>query len=135
GTFNVAMFLPEAMRACAAAGELELGARLLEGADDRAPRHRYCLLTARAVLSEAQGELEKASAGYEEAAERWREYGQVPERAQALLGLGRCLVQMGAAAKASVALQEARDVFSELGARPLLEETDTWLAKATALSS
>jgi hypothetical protein len=59
----------------------------------------------------------------------------VPEQAQTSLGLGRCLVQLGAGAEASLPLREAREAFSQLGARPLLEETDAWLVRATALSS
>lgn len=86
-------------------------------------------------MAEARGDLDEASGLYGDVAERWREYGHVPVRAQALLGLGRCLVQAGAAAEASAPLGEARTVFSGLRARPLLDETDAWLARATALSS
>ena len=135
GTFSSAIFLPEALRACAAAGELELGTRLLDEANDRTPRYRHCLLAARSVMAEARGHLDAASALYREAAERWGEYGHVLERAHALLGLGRCLVRLGRSAEAGVPLGEARNVFSQLRARPLLEETDAWLAQATALSS
>jgi hypothetical protein len=56
-------------------------------------------------------------------------------RAQALLGQGRCLVAIGRPAEASVPLQQARDVFTELGAKPAVAETDALLERATALSS
>jgi hypothetical protein len=130
----MAIFLPEAVRACAAAGNLDLGARLIE-ADAPFPRYRLDLVTARAILAEARDELDEGSELYREAAEGWKEYGHVPERAQALLGLGRCLIGLGSGPEVSVPLQEARAWFSQLGARPLLEETDAWLARATALSS
>jgi hypothetical protein len=131
----VALFLPEALRASASAGELDLGDRLLGTVDVHTPRHRHCLLTGRAVLVEARDDLDEASALYREAAERWEEYGHVPERAQALLGLGRCLVRLGAGVEASALLGDARTVFGHLRARPLLEETNAWLARATALTS
>jgi hypothetical protein len=134
GTFNMAIFLPEAVRACAAAGDLDLGERLIE-ADAPFRRYRLDQVTARAILAEARGELDDGSELYREAAEGWKEYGHVPERAQALMGLGRCLIGLGSGPEASAPLQEARAVFSQLGARPLLEETDAWLARATALSS
>jgi class 3 adenylate cyclase/tetratricopeptide (TPR) repeat protein len=135
GTFDVALFLPEALRASASAGELDLGDRLLGAVDVHTPRHRHCLLTGRAILVEARDDLDEASALYREAAARWEEYGHVPERAQALLGLGRCLVQLGAGVEASAPLGDARTVFGHLRARPLLEETNAWLARATALTS
>lgn len=135
GTFDAALFLPEALRACASAGEFDLGDRLLGAVRVHTPRYQLCLLTGRSVLAEARGDLDEASRLYREAAERWKEYGHVPEHAQALLGLGRCLVQLGAPTDASAPLREARGVFTQLQARPLLEETDAWLARATALSS
>jgi hypothetical protein len=84
---------------------------------------------------EARGEIERAADLYREAAERWAEFGHVPERGQALLGLGRCLTATGGSAEAVTPLRDAREIFSSLGARPLLDEADAWLAKATALSS
>ena len=42
---------------------------------------------------------------------RWREFGNVPERAYALLGRGRCLIALGHAG-AEVPLAEARDLFA-----------------------
>ncbi len=135
GTFPVAVFLPEALRACASAGELEFGGRLLGGVEIPTPRHEHCLLTARAILAEAQGALEEASSLHRKAAERWEKYGHVPERAQALLGLGRSLVGLGAGVEALGPLRDARVVFGQLRARPLVEETDAWLERATALTS
>ena len=57
--------------------------------------------------------------------ERWREFGRVPERAYALLGLGRCLLRLGGA-EADVPLREAQKLFSSLG-------YNTGLAKVASL--
>jgi tetratricopeptide (TPR) repeat protein len=130
-----AWFLPEAVRACAAAGSLDLAERLFEDVEAVMARDRHSVLIGQAVLDEARGEIERAAGLYREAAERWAEYGHIPERGLALLGLGRCLTATGGSAEAVAALRDAREIFVGLGARPLLEETDAWLAKATALSS
>ena len=89
-------------------------------------RSRHCLATAQAVVTEARGGLEAAADLYADAAERWSDYGSVPERGQALFGLGRCLVQLGRP-KGRNRLVEARAVFARLAARPLLTATDAWL--------
>ena len=47
---------------------------------------------------------------YAEAAERWQEFGNVPERAYALLGQGRCLVALGEREPQSAARRGARPV-------------------------
>ena len=54
---------------------------------------------------------------------------------EALLGEGRCLVQLGRMQEATQQLTAARDSFASFGAGPLTTEADEWLARATALSS
>jgi hypothetical protein len=99
------------------------------------PPRRHCHLeTGRAVLLEARGELQAASALYAKAAEGWTELRHVLECGLALLGLGRCEVGLGRAGEARAPLAEARDVFVGLGARPL-DETDALLEEATARAS
>ena len=71
---------------------------------------------------------------YAEAAERWREFGNVPERAYALLGQGRCLAALGKP-DAEAPLAEARDLFASMGYRPALAETDALLERTTAAAS
>ena len=83
------------------------------------------------MLAETQGDLHKATGLYEQAAERWTQYGHVLERGQGLLGAGRCLVRLNRPQAASK-LQDARTSFTTLGARPLLAETDAWLLDAAA---
>jgi hypothetical protein len=50
---------------------------------------------------------------YREAGERWRAFGNVPERAYALLGQGHCLAALGKP-EAEAPLREARELFAAL---------------------
>jgi tetratricopeptide (TPR) repeat protein len=93
------------------------------------------LVAVNAVLSENQGDLEAAAAGYADAAQRWQAFGAVPEQAFALLGQGRCLTRLGRTSEATPVLQQAREIFTRLQAAPALAETDQLLRQATALSS
>ena len=86
-------------------------------------------------MAEADGRLEQALGLYAEAAEGWAGFGHVPERGQALLGVGRCLLSLGRPTEAAAKLREAREVFQGLGARPLVAEVDAHLELATALTS
>ncbi len=88
------------------------------------------MLAGRAVLTEAHGKPEAASALYAEAAERWASYGFALEHGQAALGAGRCLVAVGRHHEAGDHLLEARRTFDALRARPLLVEADRVLAQA-----
>ena len=76
----------------------------------------------------------RLSALYAEAAERWREFGNVPERAYALLGQGRCLAALGQP-EAQEPLREARELFASMGYKPALAETDALLERTTAAAS
>ena len=66
-----------------------------------------------------------------EAADRWQEFGNVPERAYALLGRGRCLVALGDPAPAQP-LEEARELFASMGYNPALAETERLLETIAA---
>jgi class 3 adenylate cyclase/tetratricopeptide (TPR) repeat protein len=127
--FSVAV---DVVRVAAAAGDLELGERMLERPDESA-RTRHSVVSGRAILAEAHGRYDEAARTYAEAAERWRDFGFVYEEAQALLGQGRCLAALGRGA--SGPLEEARKLFEMLGARTLLAETDALLAHVTAASA
>ncbi len=63
---------------------------------------------------------------YAEAAARWQAFGNVPERASALLGQGRCLQALGGAG-AEVPLADARELFAPMGYKPALAETEALL--------
>jgi hypothetical protein len=53
-------------------------------------RDRLNVLSARAVVTEAEGDLGAAAPLYAEAAEGWRAYGNPLEEAEALRGHERC---------------------------------------------
>jgi hypothetical protein len=89
----------------------------------RAPAlHDHALCACRAQLAEVSGTHAEAAALYAEACDRWREFGDVPERAYALLGFGRCLVRL-ARPEAERPLREAGEIFAGLGYRPALAQT------------
>jgi hypothetical protein len=64
----------------------------------------------------------------------WREFGNVPEQAHALLGRRRCLAKLGRP-DAEAPLREARELFSSIGYKPALAQTEALLEQATAASS
>ncbi|MBA3729047.1 MAG: hypothetical protein H0W94_07605, partial [Actinobacteria bacterium] len=72
---------------------------------------------------------------FADAAERWERFEMPWERAQALVGQGRCLLAVGKITQATVALRKAREIFDKLGAGPVIRSTDALLSEATALSS
>ncbi len=119
-------FSADLLRICAAIGNIPLGQRLLERAEAFALRHRLSLLSARAALKEALGEVDEALRFHEEAVERWTEYGHVLETGIALLGAGRCLIGLGRPG-APDRLHRARELFEGLGAARLVAETDVSL--------
>ena len=95
--------------------------------------HKYALASTQAQLAEAAGDSAAAEL-YTEAAERWREFGNVPERAYALLGLGRCLAALGQPG-AEEPLREAKELFTSMGYKPALAETVALLAESAAAAS
>ena len=97
------------------------------------PIDKHALASARAQLVEAAGDLAAAAELYGEAVERWREFGNVPELAYALLGQGRCLAAVGKP-EAEEPLREARELFTSMGYRPALAETEALLAETAAAS-
>jgi tetratricopeptide (TPR) repeat protein len=88
-----------------------------------------------AALAEARGDHQAAVEGYAQAAERWEQFGVVPEHAFALLGQGRCLIALGQPTEATHVLQQAREIFAALEAAPALAEADTLISQAAALSA
>jgi tetratricopeptide (TPR) repeat protein len=123
---------PPLVRLALSLGETKLAHHLVDGVGTRGrPPDDYALVSARAQLAEADQQQGDAARLYGDAAERWGEFGDVPERAYALLGQGRCLSALGEAA-AEAPLAEARDLFSSMGYRPALAETETLLAKTAA---
>jgi class 3 adenylate cyclase/tetratricopeptide (TPR) repeat protein len=119
--------LADLARTAAAAGARPLVERLT--AEQVYARHRHGAATARAVLAEADGDLESAISLHERAAADWEAYGHLPEQGLALLGAGRCLRRLGRP-EAAARLRAALVVFERLGAGPLREEAGAWLLGA-----
>jgi hypothetical protein len=111
------------------AGDVDLAERMLEDLDAfPLPRHRHGLSHARAIVAEARGRPGEALTPYVEAAEGWAAFGLPYERALSLFGAARCFAATGHAEEATRRLGEAREVFTDLGARPLLAEVEASLA-------
>jgi len=126
--------VPDVARICSAAGHLVLAEGLLDRLSPVFARHQCAALAGQAILLEARGDLPSALARYERVAEDWAGYGHILERGQALLGHGRCLLALDRP-EAGAVLRDARGLFVALGATPLVDETDRYLGRATALSS
>jgi hypothetical protein len=126
--------LPALVRAALATGDRALAERLVATIEPHYPLDEHALCTARAQLAEHAGELAEAARLYADAAGRWQEFGNVPERAHALLGEGRCLRALGQPG-AEESLCAARELFASLGYKPALAETEALLAQTAAAAS
>jgi tetratricopeptide (TPR) repeat protein len=122
--------LNDMVRTALGIGEADLAERLVAGYKPRTPFGEHALVAANAMLAEARGDFAAAVRAYADAAERWAQFGIVPEHAYALLGEGRCLVGLGRRVEAREPLVAAREIFESLGARPALAETDAFLERA-----
>jgi len=134
GTPYYARQLPGMLRNALAAGDPALAKRLADGLEPLFPLREHALCSARAQLAEAARDHADAATLYAEAAARWQTFGNVPERAHALLGQGRCLLALGDSA-AEQPLRQAAELFSSMGYRPALAETEALLEQATAPAS
>jgi class 3 adenylate cyclase/tetratricopeptide (TPR) repeat protein len=118
--------LASAVRTAVALGEHSLGARLLEGVPRLTPLQERAIRASQAQLAEAAGNDREAAEIYADAAKGWEQFGNVPERAYALQGQGRCLSALGDEA-AEEPLTTARELFAALGYAPALAETQSLL--------
>ena len=130
-----AALLPALIRTALAIDHRDIAHSLTAGYQPRTPYAHHALTTTTAALAEAAIDLQAAADGYADASERWQQFGVVPEHAFALLGHGRCLINLGHPHDAAPILQHARELFTRLRAAPALAETDTLLRQTTALSS
>jgi hypothetical protein len=122
--------LPALVRAALAIGDARLAERLLSSVKPRYPLDEHAVCAGRAALAEHRGELPDAAVGYADAAARWDQFGNVPERAYALLGQGRSLLALGDPG-AEEPLREARELFAAMGYEPPVAETDALLEQLT----
>jgi class 3 adenylate cyclase/tetratricopeptide (TPR) repeat protein len=126
-------FLPEMTRVALHAIGIDFAQQLVTGVPESPMAlRRIALEMVDAQLAEARGELVRAVELYRSAEQGWRTFS-VPERAQSLLGGGRCLLAMGEPG-ATDALRGAREVFGDLGAELYLPDVDPLLEEAVARS-
>jgi class 3 adenylate cyclase/tetratricopeptide (TPR) repeat protein len=130
-TVYYARYLPALVRTALAVGDVKLGESLVGELDRRYPLDEHALCAARAQLTEHAGDQAEAANLYAEAAGRWLEFGNVPERAFALLGQGRSLATLSGP-DAAVPLREARELFGAMGYAPALAETEALLGHSEA---
>lgn len=109
------VLLPDAVRTCLAAGDPELAAGLLRDRPAQSPRVALAIDSSRAALAEARQELDVAADAYGDVADRWGQWGGVPERAFALAGGARTLRALGHGGSADAAASLAADLFAKLG--------------------
>ena len=124
--------LPQNTRVALEAAGIQFAQQLATGVRE-SPLSRISLGMVEAQLAEALGEFDRAAELYRSAEEGWRTFS-VPERAQSLLGRGRCLLAMGKPGAADP-LRGAREVFGGLGAELYLPEVDALLEEAHAQGS
>ena len=133
-TPNYSRHLAPMVRTALAAGEPALARQLTQGVESRYALDEHALCASRAQLAEHAGDHAEAATLYAQAAAGWQDFGNVPERAYALLGQGRCLAALGKR-EAQEQLREARELFASMGYRPALAETDALLEQTTAAAS
>jgi class 3 adenylate cyclase/tetratricopeptide (TPR) repeat protein len=134
-TNTYAANLATAIRTALAAGAPELAAGLAGTLQPRHPLEQHAAVTAQALLAENHSQHAEAAALFTAAAERWERFEVPWERAQALLGQGRCLLALGQLGKAQAPLHTARDIFATLRAKPALADVDRLLAQATTATA
>jgi len=126
--------LPQLVRFALALADPALASRLIAGVEPRTPLQQHALAACRAALAEAAGDHATAVIAYADAVTRWRQFGEVPELAYALLGQGRCLLALGTPG-ADGPLNEARELFTAMGYAPALGEVEALLQRATVPTS
>jgi tetratricopeptide (TPR) repeat protein len=121
-----ARHLAEMVRTALAAGNRTLAVRLAEGMTARYPLDEHARCAVAAQLAEDAGDRLGAAVLYAQAATRWLEFGNVPERAFALLGQGRSLRSIRRP-EAEEPLRRACELFASMGYATALLEAESLL--------
>jgi class 3 adenylate cyclase/tetratricopeptide (TPR) repeat protein len=125
--------LPQAVRT-AVVFDVPLAERLIAGQRELPGAHTLALQSARGAVAEATGDFEAAVVEFGRAAEEWTSFGMPYEAAQAFMGLGRCLNELGRS-EASEALRTASATFAELRATPARTDATALLAQTLEQTS
>jgi class 3 adenylate cyclase/tetratricopeptide (TPR) repeat protein len=129
---EVAQFLPRLTRVLGPKGRTDIITRIVGKTPTRMLFYNNNVLSARAVLAESEGNLDAALDLYTQANTAWAGYGYPLEQAHALLGAARCSLALDLPARSTASA--ARDLLAQLGAAPLLAETDHLIALIDAES-
>jgi class 3 adenylate cyclase/tetratricopeptide (TPR) repeat protein len=121
-----ASHLPGLVRTSLALNDPNLATSLSHGVPPLTPLYQNALTSCQAELAEASGNHTEAASLYADAAKGWRDFGNVPEHAYALLGQGRSLRALSDPG-AEQPLREARELFASMGYRPAQAETEALL--------
>jgi len=124
--------IPEAVSGMATTGATESARAFLKGAELPIPREKASLALAYGILEETEERTEQALSHYEEAVDLWEALGNMPYLADALFGVGRCLIVLGEPTEAIDRLEEALKLFKQLDAGPSVTRTEAWLERARA---
>ena len=124
--------LPAMLRTALAAGDPDLAERLADGLEPRYPLREHALCAARAQLAEHAGDHAEAATLYAEAAAALAAVRECPRARLRPARPGRCLVAL-ADPTAEQPLRQAAELFSSMGYRPALTETNALLEQTTAL--
>jgi class 3 adenylate cyclase/tetratricopeptide (TPR) repeat protein len=127
GNSNYPTVLPGIVRTALGAGDPDLAQRLTERVEVEYALQRNAVVAARAQIAEHAGRHAEAADLYATAGRQWEELGAVPEQAHALLGLGRCLLELDDP-DAGRPLAEAAGLFREMGYAPALAEAESLTA-------
>ncbi len=111
--------LASAARVAIAAGVEDISG-LLPAEAFAVRRYQLMMLSSRALMAEAAGDMEPAADLFRRASDGWREYGHLPEEGESRLGLARCLAKLARPAEAIEPVRSAVAIASELAATPLL---------------
>jgi predicted ATPase/class 3 adenylate cyclase len=126
--------LTDLVRTAVAVGDHEVASSLAAGVRPTTSYDQYVLMSCQAELTEANGNHTEAASLYAHAAQRWHQFGNVPERTYALLGQGRSLHAL-ADPEAEQPLRIARELFALMGYKPALAETEKLLASSELAAS
>jgi len=125
--------LAEVVRLLVAADQLDKAEMWVAGSEAPGKQSELSRRAAKAVLAEAKGDLESASAEYVDSAATWQEFGNALEEALAHYGASRCFSGLGRDRVAEGHAAQARIIFERLGAAPMIADMDGESDQAAAL--